>query len=66
LGAAVAAGQSIRTGIAPFDAVLNQAFACTLDARLAVAISLRLNAQVNAPFTAGLNQALTEALKPRA
>ena len=65
LGAVAAAGQSTRTGIAPFDAVLSPAIDSTLKARLTLAFSLQLNAQVNAALTAGFNQALTAALKAR-
>jgi len=44
LSAVVAAGQDTCTRIAPFDAVLNQAFACTFDARLNAELNSRLNA----------------------
>ena len=49
------AGQDTRTRTARFDSVLNPAIACALNARLTDAISLQLNAQVNAAVAAGLD-----------
>jgi len=62
LGEAAAARQSTCIGIAPFDAVLNQTFACTFDARLAAALKLRLNAQVRPELAARLVTELKSAL----
>ena len=63
LGEAAAARQSTCIGIAPFDAVLNQTFACTFDARLAAALKLRLNAQVRPELIAQLDTRLTAGLR---
>jgi len=60
-----AAGQGSRTRIAGFDAVLSPAFATALMAQVVAAVSLRLNAQVKAPVSAGLGWALTATLKDR-
>jgi hypothetical protein len=44
LGAAADTGRSTGTRIAPFDAVLNQAFGRTFDARFNAELNSRLNA----------------------